>query len=133
MSKLVFQPEEGSEFHHEFGFSAAAEAGGFLFISGQVGRSADGAIPTDATAQFEAAFENLGSVLELAGLGFKDIVDFTTYHVGLSEHAELFASVKSQYIPSPFPTWTAIGVSELAFPGLLVELKTIAKAKPTTL
>jgi hypothetical protein len=65
----------------------------------------------------------------------------TTFHVGLQQHLGAFMAVKDRYLPAPFPAWTAIGVSELAFPGGLAELRVTAAlrepaaraaAKPTT-
>ena len=129
MSIKVIQPPETALFNSQFGFSSAVQAGDFVFVSGQVGTGAKGAVPEDPAKQFELAFINLGSVLEAAGLGFEDIVDLTTYHVGLSQHIREFTQVKSNYISEPFPTWTAIGVQELAIPDLLVELKVIAQTK----
>jgi hypothetical protein len=53
------------------------------------------------------------------------------------QHIGAFTAVKDKYLPAPFPAWTAIGVSELAFPGGLAEVRVIAalrepaaKAKP---
>jgi enamine deaminase RidA (YjgF/YER057c/UK114 family) len=35
--------------------------------------------------------------------------------------------VKDHYMKAPYPSWTAIGITELAFPGGLVEIKVIAR------
>jgi enamine deaminase RidA (YjgF/YER057c/UK114 family) len=35
--------------------------------------------------------------------------------------------VKDKYMQAPYPAWTAIGITELAFPGGLVEIKIIAR------
>ena len=35
--------------------------------------------------------------------------------------------VKDNYMADPYPAWTAIGITELAFPGALVEIKIIAR------
>ena len=43
-----------------------------------------------------------------------NIVDLHTFHVGLQAHLGTFMKVKAKYITEPFPSWTAIGVVELA-------------------
>jgi 2-iminobutanoate/2-iminopropanoate deaminase len=53
-----------------------------LFISGQVGRTLDGTIPTDPVEQFAVAMENVLRNLEAAGLGVDALVKVTTYVVG---------------------------------------------------
>ena len=37
-----------------------------------------------------------------------------------------FKKVKSEFLTKNFPAWTAIGVKELVFPGLLIEIKVTA-------
>lgn len=67
--------------------------------------------------------------LHEANAGFTDIIEMTTYHVGLREHLEEFRSVKDEFICEPHPAWTAIGVSELASEGAVVEIKVVAMSK----
>ncbi|MGK0273337.1 MAG: enamine deaminase RidA (YjgF/YER057c/UK114 family) [Cocleimonas sp.] len=50
-----------------------------------------------------------------------------TYHVGLRANLESFMSVKDEFIFEPFPAWTAVGVSELAKEGAIVEIRVTAK------
>lgn len=59
-------------------------------------------------------------------LVFSDIVELTTYHVGLQGSLDAFKSVKDEFIVEPYPAWTAIGVSELAVSGALIEIRAIA-------
>ena len=125
--KQAIQPAAGAEFNNRFGFSAAVKSPPFIFVSGQVGSDADGTVPDDPEVQIENAFTKLGAVLDAAGAGFDDIVEMTTYHVGMRDHIQDFVAVKSKYIHEPFPAWTAIGVSELAFPGLLIEIRVIVR------
>jgi enamine deaminase RidA (YjgF/YER057c/UK114 family) len=37
-----------------------------------------------------------------------------------------FGKVKAEFISKNYPAWTAVGVTELAFPQLLVEIKATA-------
>jgi hypothetical protein len=75
-----------------------------------------------------AAFEQVRAVLAEAGLDFSDVVELTTFHVGL-EHLRVFGAVKDRHLAAPYPAWTAIGVSALAFPGGLAEVKVTAQLR----
>ena len=65
--------------------------------------------------------------LEAAGLRLEQIVDLTTYHVDLRKHLAAFLIVKDEFIEEPYPTWTAVGVSELITPGTLLEIRIVAQ------
>lgn len=108
------------------GYVPAVRVGSTLFCAGQVGRTPDLEVITDPAAQFAACWENLRLVLQEAGCSFGDVVDMTTYHVEMSKHFATFRSVKDRVFPRGTCAWTAIGVTELARPGLLVEIKCVA-------
>ncbi|MDF0732083.1 RidA family protein [Pseudomonas entomophila] len=108
------------------GYLPAVKVGATVYCAGQVGRTADLEVIADPAQQFRAAWENLREVLAAAGCGFEDVVDLTTYHVGLREHMPVFRVVKDELFPRGNCPWTCIGVSELAHPGLLVEIKCVA-------
>lgn len=116
---------------HEWGFSPAVECRGFVFVSGCTGTMQNGTISDSLTAQTREAFARIKIVLNEAGVEFSDIVDMTTYHVGLQKHLKEFIAVKNEYLSYPYPAWTAIGVSELASEGAMVEIKVVAKHKIT--
>jgi enamine deaminase RidA (YjgF/YER057c/UK114 family) len=98
-----------------------------LYCSGQLGWAGPGkTVPADPKEQFKLAFENVGLVLAAAGADFDDIVEITTFHVGM-QHLAVFSAVKADFIKQPYPAWTAIGVSELAIPGALVEIRITAR------
>ncbi|MGO4329525.1 RidA family protein [Cupriavidus sp. 2TAF22] len=108
------------------GYAPALKVGSTVYCAGQVGRTADLEVIADPEAQFLACWENLRVLLEAAGCTFEDVVDMTTYHVQMRQHMPLFREVKNQVFPRGTCAWTAIGVSELAHPGLLVEIKCVA-------
>lgn len=98
-----------------------------LFVSGQVGRDTNGQVVLDPERQFVTAFENLRLILGQAGVTMAAVVEITTYHTSMADLA-LFAAVKARYLDTvPYPAWTAIGVGELALPGLRVEIKATAR------
>jgi enamine deaminase RidA (YjgF/YER057c/UK114 family) len=136
-------------------FAPAVAAGGAIYCSGIVGTSPDGEPPAhlryqagfegarstlgdpeaplsalvavrDPEAQFATAFETLDAILGEAGASLADVVEITSYHVGISRHMEAFMRVWARYLREPYPAWTAIGVSELIVPGGLVELRAVA-------
>jgi enamine deaminase RidA (YjgF/YER057c/UK114 family) len=86
-------------------------------------------VSADPETQFVQAFENLGEVLEEAGTGYSRITEMTTFHVGLQQHLKTFMAVKDRYVQPPYPAWTAIGITELAIPGGLVEIRVTARLK----
>ena len=108
------------------GYAPALKVGTTLYCAGQVGRTADLVVIEDPEQQFLAAWENLRQVLAAGGCGFEDVVEMTTYHIDMNQHMLLFRQVKDSLFPRNTCAWTCIGVSELAKPGLLVEIKCIA-------
>ena len=107
-------------------FAPAVAHGDRLFCSGQTGGGADGKLSDDPEAQIAQAFENVKAVLEAGGSSLSDILEMTTFHVGFDEHIRAFMTVKDRFVEKPYPAWTAIGVSGLAF-GALVEIKVVAR------
>jgi enamine deaminase RidA (YjgF/YER057c/UK114 family) len=115
MPRVTILPEGSEETYRRFQFAPGVEVGG------TVCRAIE-----DPEEQFVQAFQNLQGVLEKAGLTFAHVVELTTFHVGLRQHLRTFADVKSRFVTEPFPAWTAIGVSELAVEGCLVEVRATA-------
>lgn len=109
-----------------FHFSPAVVTEGRVYVSGQLGIGPDGKVPDDLEAQFGYAFEHLGAVLEAAGAKFSDIVEITSFHIGLQSHIQQFMVVKDRFVTEPYPAWTAVGTTELAVPGAVVEIKAVA-------
>lgn len=121
-------PASMQAFYDGYHFAPAIIDGDQVRCSGVIGMNlADGTCPEDPETQFALAFDNLKQVLDEAGVGFGDITEMTTFHVGLQGHLETFLAVKDRYIEEPYPAWTAIGITELAIPGGLVEIRVTAK------
>jgi enamine deaminase RidA (YjgF/YER057c/UK114 family) len=60
-----------------------------------------------------------------AGATLDDVVDLVTYHLTMDD-LPIFARVKSEFFPANFPAWTVVGVTALALPELLIEVKATA-------
>ena len=78
-------------------------------------------------AQIAQAFENVQKVLIAAKLTFDDVVEMVTYLTDMRD-LQLLMTVKDRYFTNldRLPTWTAIGTTVLANPGLFVEIKCTA-------
>ena len=123
----VVIPKGMEQYYDQFHFAPAVKDGDRLYCSGVIGVDAEGKASPDPETQFTQAFESLKSVLTTAGVSFANVVEMTTFHVGLRANLPAFMKVKDRYIQAPYPAWTAIGITELAFPGGLVEVKVIAR------
>ncbi len=122
-------PPGMENFPRDSGYSPGLVCNGFLFMAGQLGRDAAMQVIADPEAQFARAWENVGRVLHAAGLTVADIVDITSFHVGLQQHIGLFKRVRDRFLQGYTPPWTAIGIVELSRPGLLVEIKCTARMR----
>ena len=79
-------------------------------------------------AQARLAFENLQAVLEAAGANLADVVELMTFHTDLRGDMAEFTKVKDAFFPDRYPSWTAVGVTQLASPDFLVEVRAVAVA-----
>ena len=121
-------PKSMQAFYDGYHFAPAIIDGDQVRCSGVIGMNlADGTCSSDPAEQFDTAFSNLKVVLEESGVGFSDITEMTTFHVGLQGHLETFMGVKDKYMTEPYCAWTAIGCTELAIPGGIVEIRVTAK------
>jgi enamine deaminase RidA (YjgF/YER057c/UK114 family) len=120
-------PHEMQNLAERFHYSPGVKAGNLLFIAGQVGRDENLRVIEGQEAQFVQAFENVKKVLTAAGATFDDIVEMVSYHVDMRD-LQLFIQVRDRYVTNEerYPAWTAIGVTALAMPGLLAEIKCTA-------
>ncbi len=109
-----------------FHFVPGRIAGNLLFISGQLGTH-DRALADGLEAQIDAAFANIGRILAEAKLDMTAIVEIGSFHVGeVPQHVQAFAAAMKKHLPGHPPAWTAVGVTGLAMPGALVEVKAVA-------
>jgi enamine deaminase RidA (YjgF/YER057c/UK114 family) len=88
-----------------------------------------GKLPEDIAEEFRNAWIGIGKLLAESNIGYADIVEYTTYHVGLQANMESFMSVRDEFLSEPWPAWTAIGITELAVLGAHVEIRVTAKLK----
>ena len=101
-------------------FSKAAGADGWLFVSGQVPRDADGEIVTgNITVQARVTLENLKKVLESAGYSLEDVVRVNVF---LDDPRD-FAGFNKVYAPA------RVCVQAMMMSDLRVEVDCVAYKK----
>jgi enamine deaminase RidA (YjgF/YER057c/UK114 family) len=115
--------QEGT--YEQFHFAPAFRVGDTVYVSGVIGHGEDGRVPDEAADEFRSAFEQLAATLAAAGAALADIVELTTFHVGMAEIGD-FVAAKDAVISKPYPAWTAIGCASLIAPRARVEIKATA-------
>ncbi|MFX1766359.1 RidA family protein [Paraburkholderia sp. A1RI-2L] len=121
-------PPSFQAWHDSFHFTPATRVGDIIWVSGQVGLTAEMKAGEDMQAQARIAFESLKAILDSAGASLADVVELTTFHTDLRGEMEAFQAVKDEYFPHPYPSWTAVGVTQLGLPELCVEIRAVAVA-----
>jgi enamine deaminase RidA (YjgF/YER057c/UK114 family) len=129
MSFETVVTSSGQFMYDNFHFSEATKSNGFLLCSGIIGTGKKGKVPEDIKEEFRNAWTGIGNLLAECDIGYDDIVEYTSYHVGLHASMEDFMSVRDEFVSEPWPAWTAIGITELAVPGAHVEIRVIARLK----
>jgi 2-iminobutanoate/2-iminopropanoate deaminase len=109
-------------------YSQAIEAGGFVFVSGQLGLTPDHAEMVGETIQeqTEQVFANLAAILEAAGSGLERLVKTTVYLTDLGDFAAM-NEVYARHVGERPPARATIEVSALPS-GAKVEIEAIALA-----
>ncbi|WP_246258332.1 Rid family hydrolase [Amycolatopsis anabasis] len=79
-------------------------------------------------AQARLAFAGVRSVLEAAGATVADIVELTTFHTDLRGEIADFVKIGGEFLPSDYPAWTSVGVTQLARPEFRVEIRVVGVA-----
>lgn len=118
----IIVPERMKGTYESWHFAPAVKIDGKIYLSGVVATPING----DLRAGYHRAWRRIEEVLREAGASFDDIVEMTTYHTDLKGQLSDFSAVKDDYIRPPYTAWTAVGVTELATPHGVTEIKVIA-------
>jgi 2-iminobutanoate/2-iminopropanoate deaminase len=107
-------------------YSQAIGAGRLVFCSGQVGLepSTGELVEGGIEAQAERALQNLGAVLDAAGLTYNDIVKTTCFLADMADFAA-FNAVYARFMTDPPPARSTFAVAALP-KGARVEIEAIA-------
>lgn len=112
-------------------FTPAVRVGDLVFLSGAIGtvpggelRLVDGGIGPET----RATMENIGRVLEAAGLGFEDLVKCTVFLADIADYAAMNEVYVTYFEGIEPPARSAMAGSGLAL-GARVEIECIARAR----
>jgi 2-iminobutanoate/2-iminopropanoate deaminase len=110
-------------------YSHAVEAGGFVFVTGQLATDPDDdslPVPDGIEAQTRKVLDNLAHVLKGCGLSFADIVCVRIFLTDFKrDYAAMNAIYATYFAADRRPARTTVGVTALARDGI-VEIDMIA-------
>ena len=132
MSATAIIPDALTHYVDDWHMSPAIDTGALVFFTGMTGHTVGGPPDPDPRVQIERAFERVAATLAEAGLDFGHVVEMTTYHVGLQDHLQQFRDIRDRYVRQPYPAWTAIEVAGFVTPGIVCEIRVIARKDPAT-
>ena len=106
-------------------YSAATEANGFVFISGQVAIDRTGApTPADIVDQTRLIMDNIGAMLNDLGLRYADIVKTTVFLADIGDFARMNEAYGSYFDAEP-PARSTFQVSALPRPEFRIEIEAV--------
>ncbi|WP_077623601.1 RidA family protein [Sediminibacillus massiliensis] len=106
-------------------YSQAIEAGGFVYVSGQIPIDpATGNVVEGIEQQTHQVMNNLQAVLEAAELSFANVVKFTIYITSMDDFAKV-NEVYAGYLEQPYPARATVEVSRLP-KGVAIEMDVVA-------
>jgi reactive intermediate/imine deaminase len=112
--------------------SPGIEADGYLYVSGQGPRRADGSMPADFAGQVRQSLDNLRAVAEAAGLTMDNVVYVQVYLTDVGLYSEL-KKVFAEYFPKMGPARAVLGVARVPEPPVeitAVAVKNLAGKRP---
>jgi enamine deaminase RidA (YjgF/YER057c/UK114 family) len=126
MSDRRFLVPKGSEMlRDQYHFSQGVHVGNTIYVSGQGGWDANFQLADNVGAQARQAFKNIETVLKEAGASLDDVVEIGSFHLDMDQMGATVEAMREAF-PHHQPTWTAVGVTRLAMPAMLIEIKAVA-------
>lgn len=117
---------EARRLRNDWLYADAVVSGDTAYLSGIIAVPANG--ETTPAAAFDRAFGRLADRLAKIGCSWDDVVEMTSFHTDIDGQLPSFKIAMRKYIRPPFLAWTAIGVSRLAVPTGITEIKLVAKS-----
>jgi 2-iminobutanoate/2-iminopropanoate deaminase len=110
-------------------YSHAVEAGGFVFVTGQLATDPDDdslPVPPGIEAQTHKVMDNLGRVLKGCGLTLADVISVRVFLTEFARDYAAMNAIYATYFPEGRrPARTTVGVTGLARDGI-IEIDMIA-------
>lgn len=126
MSSTTTSPAE-----NDFGYSQAIKSGELIHVSGQLSLDEAGEFlyADDFAAQLKRTYANVDRVLDHYGVTRKQVVSQVLYVVDLRQNAAATAEGNLAYFGDHRPASTVLGVTELTFPGQVIEISFVVDMK----
>ena len=125
-SRHAVVPTAWTEFYEATCIPAAVRVHDTVRLTGHTGDGADGTFSADPEVQTRQTFRNIADTLAEVGASWSDVVEITSYRVGLQAQRDALLRVAAEFLADPYPAWTDVGVTELFEPEAVVEISCIA-------
>jgi 2-iminobutanoate/2-iminopropanoate deaminase len=109
-------------------YSDAVEAGGMLYVSGQIGRLNGQLVTESFQAEAHQVMKNIGDVLRKRMLSHDDLVSVTIYLTDMKNYAAINEVYRTYFRTTRMPARVCLAVAELPFKAN-VEIAGIAEMK----
>ncbi|MEU0804115.1 RidA family protein [Streptomyces sp. NPDC005970] len=115
----------------DFGYSQAIKSGDLIHVSGQLSLDKVGEFlyADDFAAQLKQTYVNLDKVLNHYRVTRNQVVSQTLYVVNLRQNATATAEGNLAYFGDHRPASTVLGVTELTFPGQVIEISFVVDTR----
>ncbi|WP_077610166.1 RidA family protein [Clostridium sp. Marseille-P2415] len=120
--------KHGLPWEGEHGISQGYCVNGTIYISGQFSHDMQGTFvgEGDIEAQTRQTLENLDRVLAGFGATRSNIAEVEIFLTEPQEHFEKCIRIFKEYVGDHRPAGTLVGVSGMAFPDQLIEIRAVA-------
>ena len=125
MPKPIYTPEAPKPFSNYAQGMEVTAGSRIVHVSGQVGATVAGDIPSDPARQHELAWENALAILRAAGMDHTNVVDAHVYITERS-HVPLYRQIRDRVMQGHKPAATLLVVAGLADERLVVEVVLVA-------
>lgn len=118
----------GVAWEEAFGLTQGYNVNGTIYISGQFSHDMEGTFvgEGDVEIQMRQTLKNLDRVLEGFNVTRSNIVEMEIFLTNPQEHFEQCVVLFKEYVGNHRPAGTLVGVSGLAFPQQLIEIRAVA-------
>ena len=117
----------GMPWENIYGYAQAVKKGDTVWISGQLGHNKEGEVAEGMEAQMKQTYANIKELLSRYDMTMENVVEEVIYAMDMASAFEVRKNFKAEFYDHPKTVAsTMVGVSGLALPGQLVEIKIIA-------
>ncbi len=110
-----------------YGYAQAVKKGNTVWISGQLGHNKNGELAEGMEEQMKQTYVNIKELLSRYDMTMENVVEEVIYAMDMTTAFEARKNFKTEFYDHPKSVAsTMVGVSGLALPGQLVEIKIVA-------